>query len=175
MTGKGPGRGPLGLSWGLQRAQEGHGLVWGDGARLCGWWWGEGARRPKTGGPGLLKPCLGRSGPTVQGGAGGRLQGSPGSVPRDVEGRGGRELGFCSLSRGSLGLRLPDREVGRLGGGPRLTQQCLGAAWESLILPGNDGGPRPCVSDHPFPGAPSRLRPPTADSAPTPWRPLHLE
>lgn len=34
--------------------------------------------------------------------------------------------------------------MGGGGGGPRLTQQCLGAGWESLILPGNDGGP--CLS-----------------------------
>lgn len=36
-------------------------------------------------------------------------------------------------------------KVDWLGRGPRLTQQCLGAGWESLILPGNDGGPCPCV------------------------------
>lgn len=60
---------------------------------------------------------------------------------------GGWEPGFCSLSAGSLGGGLPVLELSRLGGGPRLTQQCLGAGWESLILPGNDGGPCPCVSD----------------------------
>ena len=61
--------------------------------------------------------------------------GSPGSVPRDAGGGGGG-LG--------LGLALD----GWRGGGPRLTQQCLGAGWESLILPGNDGGPclRPATS-----------------------------
>lgn len=36
MTGKDPGRGALGLGWALQRAHEGHGLVCGDRARLCG-------------------------------------------------------------------------------------------------------------------------------------------
>lgn len=66
---------------------------------------------------------------------------------------GGWEPGFCSLPTGNLGLGLPDLEVGRLGGGPRLTQQCLGAGWESLILPGNDGGPCPCHR-HPLPQAP---------------------
>lgn len=129
------------------KATEG---LWGLGQAV--WVVGEGARGRAQVGRGLLRLGLGRSGPTVQGGAGGRLQGSPGSVPQG-RGSGGGELGLCSLSRGSLGLGLPDREVGRLGGGPRLTQQCLGAGWESLILPGNDGGPRPCVSDHPLPPA----------------------
>lgn len=91
MTGKGPGRGALGLSWGLQRAHEGHGLVCGDRDRLCGGrGGGKGLRGRRQVGGGLLKLCLGRSGSTVQGGAGGRLQGSPGSVPRDAGGGGGK-------------------------------------------------------------------------------------
>lgn len=84
---------------------------------------------------------------------------------------GGRELGFCSLPRESLGLGLPAWEVGRLGGGPRLTQQCLGAGWESLILPGNDGGPRPCVSDRPLPQAPAGCSPPRLALPHTPESP----
>lgn len=101
-------------------------------------------------GRGLRKTCLGLGGSAAQGGAGGGLRGSPGSVPRDW-GWGGGGMGARLLQPLH---REPGPEVGRLGGGPRLTQQCLGAGWESLILPGNDGGPCPCVSDI------YRLRPP---------------
>lgn len=56
---------------------------------------------------------------------------------------GARDLRLLPGCSGLVGLIL---EVDWLGRGPRLTQQCLGAGWESLILPGNDGGPCPCVS-----------------------------
>ena len=66
---------------------------------------------------------------------------------------------------GGLGLGLA--LDGWRGGGPRLTQQCLGAGWESLILPGNDGGPCLSASDvHRLRGS---LR--TAAGVPTPKPP----
>lgn len=73
---------------------------------------------------------------------------------------------------GSLGRGLPALSGWR-GGGPRLTQQCLGAACESLILPGNDGGPCPCASDvHRLrPPAPRWLRPPLPNVPTTPEAP----
>lgn len=62
-------------------------LVCGGRDRLCGWW-RKGFRGREEVGRGLLKPRLGLSGSTAQGGAGGGLQASPGSVPREA-GAGG--------------------------------------------------------------------------------------
>ena len=141
------------------------------------WVVGEGAQRQGTGGLGAAETLPGPQWVNYWGGAGGGLQGSPGSVLRDSGGWGGREPGLCSFSTGSLGLGLPDLEIGRLGGGPRLTQQCLGAGWESLILPGKDGGPCPCVSGifYSRPSAGCSCSPPIPEPPHTPWNPLHLE
>lgn len=94
--------------------------------------------------------------------------GSQGRTRKCPQGRGRwgdgrlRDPQRRSRPRRSKGLGPPELEVGRLGGGPRLTQQCLGAGWESLILPGNDGGPWPRVSDR------HGLRPSAAPSNPCP-------
>lgn len=116
----------------------GRGKLWG--------WWGKGLRGGEETGRGLLKPCLGLSGSGVRVGLVAGCRAHP-EVSPGTRVVGGWEPGFCSLSTWSLGLGLPDLEGGRLGGGPRLTQQCLGAGWESLILPGNDGGLCSCISD----------------------------
>lgn len=156
----------------LGTSEWGSGLmdVWGPG-RPCGRR-GRGSKA-ESGGQGAAEDLPGAQWILSSGWGWRGLQGSPGSVPRDWV-VGGWEPGFRSLSTRSPGGGLPDLDVGRLGGGPRLTQQCLGAGWESLILPGNDGGPCPCVSDIYRLGAPgptagcdplSRTSPHTVDAS----------
>ena len=126
---------------------------------------GEGALGGEEMVRGLPKFCLGLSGSTTQGGAGGRCRLTRKCSP------GTRVVGDGGLG---LGLALD----GRRGGGPRLTQQCLGAGWESLILPGNDGGP--CLSASDVHGLRGSLRtaagvPHSQTSPPQPWRPPLFE
>lgn len=78
-------------------------LVCGGRDRLCRWW-GKGFRDREQVGRGLLKPCLDLSGSAAQGGAGGGLQASPGSVPRDA-GAGGMGASVLQPLHREPGLR----------------------------------------------------------------------
>lgn len=67
--------------------------------KLCGWW-GKGFR-DRTGGQGASEACLGLSGSTAQVGAGGGLQASPGSVPRDAGAWGDGSQGSAASPQGA--------------------------------------------------------------------------
>lgn len=131
---------------------EGGKLVCGGRDWLWGWWGrGSGWRRD---GQGASEVLLGPQWINNPGWGWWPLQAHPEVSP------GTRVVGDGGLG---LGLALD----GRRGGGPRLTQQCLGAGWESLILPGNDGGP--CLSASDVHGLTGSLR--TAAGVPTPKPP----
>ena len=163
MTGKDHGRGVLGPGYGLLKGFEGGELVCGGRDRFWGWWGrGSGWRRD---GQGASEVLLGPQRINNPGWGWWPLQAHPEVSP------GTRVVGDGSLG---LGLALD----GRRGGGPRLTQQCLGAGWESLILPGNDGGP--CLSASDVHGLRGSLRtavgvPHSQTSPPQPWRPPLFE
>lgn len=142
VTGKGPGPSGPGPSGGHHRGGEGRcidkglSLALGSGGR------GRDSKVGERRGPEAAWEA--RLGLEVLGPPGG-CWGSSGGVPQEAGlggwGQGSAAGWLCPLRIGSKG---PCPRGSSMGGGPRLTQQCLGAGWESLILPGNDGGLRPC-------------------------------